>query len=317
MDSLPDQRIEALPGATRREAYWKIEALCYLRRQRTYSEHEIAKKAEFVSVEAMYHNLKTWGLTGLLPPEKQEETPRPKVEKPDRKTRRTGAPEGVPDPNAAAELFNEVLDELRESVKMLENLSLVYQGKRFVGAYTFENTSWVFSRSNYSEQEWRKLCKQHGRNPYVESFTLEDVSSEHSTEAGPYPPRELAALVAAYALSGRPIESLLEVSYPEHSPADVEKINKLVYETQSQGSKDGLLRTAQQLAAAAYGRKAGQGAPFELPSEKVQLARYITKRRQAGVEDEEIHQAILDSGRRLSKEDCASLAELGYRFPNT
>jgi hypothetical protein len=43
MDSLPDQRIEALPGATRKEAYFKIEALCYLRRQRTRSEHEIAE----------------------------------------------------------------------------------------------------------------------------------------------------------------------------------------------------------------------------------------------------------------------------------
>jgi hypothetical protein len=109
----------------------------------------------------------------------------------------------------------------------------------------------------------------------------------------------------------------LEVLYPEYSQADVEKINKLVYETQSQGSKDGLLRTAQQLAAAVYGRKVGKGAPFELLPEKVELACYITERREDGAADEDIHQAILNSGRRLCKEDFAWLANLGYRFPDS
>jgi hypothetical protein len=311
MESIPEQHIETLPGATRKDVYNRIGLICVGRRERL-DEDKIAKRAGFVRPEAMYHQLKTWGLTGLLPPEKQEEAPRPKAEKPDRKTRRTGAPEGVPDPSSAAELFNEALDELREAARLLENLSLVYQGKRFIGAYTFESTSWTFLRSSYSEQGWRELCKQHGRNPYVQSFSIDDVSSEHSTEAGPYPPRELAALIAAYALVGRPIEPLLEVLYPEYSQEDVEKINKLLFDTQYQDSKDGLLRTAQQLAAAVYGRKTGKGTPFELRPEKVQLARYITERRQAGVEDEEIHQAILDSGRRLSKEEFASLAELGY-----
>jgi hypothetical protein len=90
VDSLPDQRIDALPGATRQEAYWKIEALCELRRRSVYPEREIAQRAGFGSTEAMYHQLKIWGLTGLLPPEKQEETRKPKVEKPDRKVHISG-----------------------------------------------------------------------------------------------------------------------------------------------------------------------------------------------------------------------------------
>jgi hypothetical protein len=113
VDSLPDQRIDALPGATRQEAYWKIEALCELRRRSVYPEREIAQRAGFGSTEAMYHQLKIWGLTGLLPPEKQEETRKPKVEKPDRKVHISGEPEEMPDASAATELFDEVLDELK------------------------------------------------------------------------------------------------------------------------------------------------------------------------------------------------------------
>lgn len=79
MDSLPEQRIESLAGATRKESYWKIEALCFLRAHTALSEDEIAENAKFGSAEAMHHQLKTWGLTGLLPPEKQEEIPKPKV----------------------------------------------------------------------------------------------------------------------------------------------------------------------------------------------------------------------------------------------
>jgi hypothetical protein len=130
MDSLPDQRIEDLPGATRQEAYWKLAVLSELRRRR-YSEHEIAKRAEFGGVEAMHQQLKTWGLTGLLPSEKAGEEP-PKAKRPkarqEHKARSSGPPEEVPDASAAAELFKEALDQLRGQVELLEHLSLVYQG---------------------------------------------------------------------------------------------------------------------------------------------------------------------------------------------
>jgi hypothetical protein len=136
MDSLPDQRIEALPGAFRKEAYWKIEALCLLRKRRTYSEHQIAEKAGFGGVEAMHHQLKTWGPTGLLPLENEGEVSKPKVSgaNPERKARGSSPPEEVPDARAAMGLFKEMVDELRGTVELLEHLSLVYQGKSFTGA---------------------------------------------------------------------------------------------------------------------------------------------------------------------------------------
>jgi hypothetical protein len=285
MDSVPDQRIEALPGAVRKEAYMKIEALCYLRgRSRTYSERQIAEKAGFGSVGAMYHQLKSWGLTGLLPPEKQAESPKPKTidSKPKQKARSSGQPQELPNASAAAELFDEMLDELRGTVRLVEDLSLGYQGKRFAGMYTFEGGDWTFQRSSYSVQGWLELCRQHGQDPDVESFSISGVTSNHPTEAGPYPPREVVVLIAAYALADRPIEPLLKVLYPEHSEADIEEINKLLHETKfAGGSQNGLRRTAQQFAAAVYGRKVGKGAPPEQPARESArehlLACHITK----------------------------------------
>jgi hypothetical protein len=76
MDSLPDQHIDSLPKDAREDAYWKISAIGVLRGKRL-PEDEVAKKAQFDSVEDMYFRLKRWGLTGLLPPERQEELPKP------------------------------------------------------------------------------------------------------------------------------------------------------------------------------------------------------------------------------------------------
>jgi hypothetical protein len=137
------------------------------------------------------------------------------------------------------------------------------------------------------------------------------------TEAGPFPPREVVVLIAAYALAGRPIEPLLELLYPEHSQADIEEIKKLLHKTQYKDGENGLLRTAQRFAAAVYGHKVERGAPAEQPAGEHLLACYITERREAGVKDEMIHQDILNSGRELSKEDFTRLAKLGRRFPTS
>jgi hypothetical protein len=322
MDSVPEQHIDSLPKHNREDAYWQISTVCYLRGQ-GWEDEEIVNKARFDSVEDMYFRLKRWGLTGLLPPERQEELPKPTAfgAEPKQRSRGSGPSEEVPDASGAVDLFDEMLDELRGTVRLVEDLSLGYQGKRFAGMYTFEG-DWTFPRSSYSVQRWQELCRQYGQNPNVKSFSISGVTSNHPTEAGPYPPRELVMLIAAYALSGRRMEPLLKVLYPEHSEADIEEIDKLLYETKfAGGSQNGLLRTAQQFAAAVYGRKVGRGAPPEQPPEQSArenlLACHITKRREAGLTDEEIHQEILDSGRELSSEDFARLAKLERRLPTT
>jgi hypothetical protein len=145
------------------------------------------------------------------------------------------------------------------------------------------------------------------------------LPSLHPTEASPYPPPELVALIAAYALLGRPIEPLLEVLYPKHSQVDIKEIYKLLYQTQSPKTKteNGLLRTAQQFAAALYGHKVERGNRGKSPAGDEVLAWYIAQRRKAGLKDEEIFQEILSSGRDLSKEEFNRLANFRRQFPNT
>jgi hypothetical protein len=293
MDSLPEQRIEALPGATRQEAYDRIGLIC-VGRSKGYKEHEVAEKAGFGGAGAMDHQLKVWGLTGLLPPEKAgEESPkakRPKASQ-EHKARSSGPPEKLPDASAAAGLFREALDQLRGQIELLEHLSLVYQGGYFTGTYTFED--------------------------YWPDFSTEGpLPSLHPTEASPYPPRELVALIAAYALLGRPIEPLLEVLYPKHSQANIKEIYKLLYQTKTPKTENGLLRIAQQFAAAVYGHKVERGTRGESPANDEVLAWYITQRREAGIIDEEIFQEILSSGRELSKKEFNRLANFRRKLPN-
>jgi hypothetical protein len=318
MDGLPDQHIDALPKPNRGDAYIQVGTVCAYRSQ-GLPEVEIAKRAKFSSVEDMHFRLKRWGLPGLVPLEKAGKEP-PKAKRPkasqEHKPHSSGQPEEVPNPSAAAGLFKEALDQLRGQVELLEHLSLVYQGGYFAGTYTFED-SWVWPPSRSSEERWQELSKQ-DKDPGTEGISVRATSSNHPTEASPFPPRELVALIAAYALLGSPIEPLLEVLYPKHSQADIKEIYKRLLQTKSPKTKteNGLLRTAQQFAAAVYGHKVERGARGESPAHEEVLAWYINQRREAGIKHEEIFQEILTSGRELSKKEFNRLANFRRRFPN-
>jgi len=276
MESMPEQHIEALPGATRREAYERIGLISVLREQRTYSEHELAKKAGFGGAVAMYQWLKAWRLSGLIPPDKQEGIPKPKAKKPGPSARTSSPPEEVANANAAADLFNDALDGLMRVVEKLEDLDFSYQGKRFAGSYSLTGR-WTFLRKSYSEQGWKEICEEYGQDPQVESFSVDGLSGSESLGVSPYPPRDLVVLIAAYALSDRPLELLLEALFPGYSQENLEEVRELFYQTKRQDGKDGLRRTAEQFAAAVYGRKVGKGIRPEESPEKHKLACYINR----------------------------------------
>jgi hypothetical protein len=263
----------------------------------------------------MYHQLKAWGLPGLLPPEKQEEALKPKAEKLGPKN--SGPPEEVADASAAADLFRDALEGLARVVEKLEDLDLSYQGKRFAGTYRLSGR-WTFLRKRHSEQVWKELCEEYGQDPAADSFSVDGQRGWASLGVSPYPPRDLVALIAAYALSDRPLEPLLEALYPKHSQKDIEEVKTLLNQTKSENSRrDGLRRTAEQFAAAVYGRKVEKGAPSPESDQKQKLACHITARREAGAPDEKIFQGILDRGYELSREEFDRLARLGLRFSDT
>jgi hypothetical protein len=70
---------------------------------------------------------------------------------------------------------------------------------------------WVFLRRSYSEKGWKEECERYGQDPDVDHFYVDNLPSKHPLGASPYPPRDLVVLIAAYALSDRPVEPLLEV----------------------------------------------------------------------------------------------------------
>ena len=111
-------------------------------------------------------------------------------------------------------------------------------------------------------------------------------------------------MIAAYVLADRPLERLVESLHPNPSEADWDKIRSLSYARRRKGGpdKDGLIRTAEQLATAVYGGVVGQGAPPPDVSPVEQaLAFRITEGREAEVPDETIYDEMRHV--RLTKQE--------------
>jgi hypothetical protein len=120
MDSLPEQHIEKLPTATRDDAYSKIGKVFLLRRDGSEPEDEVAHRAGFGSAAAMHHQLRVWGLAGLLPPEDEEQPQKARAPKGggERKGRGGGKGGGgkaqeLPAAADAGGLFRSAIDRLK------------------------------------------------------------------------------------------------------------------------------------------------------------------------------------------------------------
>jgi hypothetical protein len=137
VDSLPEQHIEYLPGATRKDAYDKLTTLCWARGQR-WSEQEIAEKLGFNSPDAMYRQLENWRLLGLVPPEKAPpEALGAQTAKPKRKARSSeDGGEELPPAARATEIFRVAIWTLEADLEYLQHHREVLQGNSFVQTAT-------------------------------------------------------------------------------------------------------------------------------------------------------------------------------------
>jgi hypothetical protein len=315
--------MRGLSGPERREALLKIGLLCRLRSELRYSEEEIATKLGFGSVEAMHTQLGHWGVPNWIIYGNQavtESAPSTTAQT-NRKGRSSSQAEEVPPASSARQLFNEAIDVLTRAAENLEHLTQSFQGGRFVGTYVDKDPVY-FPRERFSSDEWRKLCELHGHDPDAEGFLAHGLITKNPIGASPTPPRPLVMLIAAYALADRQIEPLLEALHPEPSQADRERIRFLLYARKRKGGpdRDGLLRTAEQLAIAICGGKIRGAPPPDVPAVEHALACRITERREAGTPDEEIYQEMRHVGlsrNELTKEEFYRLANLRLRYPET
>ncbi len=107
MASLPEQHIERVCQERRAKKLMKSSGCCASYAPKAYQKVR-AREVRFYSAESMHHQLRLWGLAGLLPPEMAEQFPETKAPeaRDDRKARgRRGETEELPPAADTRELF--------------------------------------------------------------------------------------------------------------------------------------------------------------------------------------------------------------------
>jgi hypothetical protein len=212
------------------------------------------------------------------------------------------------------------------------------------GRFVVEREEWKYwwlGREDFSEEEWRRLCEEHGVDLEVdevpvtitptggrfvelkrESFLEEEWSrfcEEHDVPPDAYlirfalrdnrtligasrvPPEPLSALVGVYVLGGGSLEELLGALHPNPATVDRERLGKIVHRLQRE---NGPLATLVR----GGNPKTGRG-PEKLSATEHQLAVYIKRRRSEGAADERILREI----RKGSTGGCGTHDPLALR----
>jgi hypothetical protein len=304
--------VHSLTGQAKKEAHERVAIVCLLRGDGNYSEEEIADKANFGSVEAMHKQLGNWDLSGLLPKRAEGSNQQPKQKKAKAGTRDVGME--LPRPVAATALFEEAVDALYRIVEDLEHYRLVRKDGRFINTWIDNESAAYFPRSSFTPERWRELCETYGHDASSEGFTLLNAGMKDPTGGGRYPPRPLANLIAVYALLERDMSALLQVLHPDPSSVDSTRISGLLYKNKNDHDRDGLVRTAEQLAELVCGGDGRKGAPVGYLSAREQnVACSITEYREQGWSDEQICEHYAPLG--FSRKRVLELGQLGLRWP--
>jgi hypothetical protein len=286
--------------------------VCLLRGVGNYSEEEIAEKANFGSVEAMHTQLGNWGLSGLLPKRAEDSSQQPKQKK--AKAGTQDAEMELPRPVAAAALFEEAVDALHEIIEDLDHYRLVRKNGRFINTYVDNDSAVYFPRSSFSPERWKELCETYGHDASSKGFTLLNAGMKDPTGGGRYPPRPLVNLIAVYALLERDMPALLQMLHPDPSRADGTRISGLLYKNKHDHNRDGLVRTAEQLAELVCGGDGRRGSPVGYLSGREQnVACSITEYREQGWSDEQICEHYAPLG--FSRKRVLELGQLGLQWP--
>jgi hypothetical protein len=181
VDSLPDQHIEDLPTATRKDAYDKVAKVFLLRREGTDSEEEVAHKAGFGSANAMHQQLSAWGLAGLLPPHRDQsgkkavrsETAR------EHKARGSGPVTELPPAANATGIFQRAIEKLSVFLERLSLRNEQRQGERVVVTYAKPLLEAPEPGEDYGYLE--SLCKS--KNTKMLSVRFSALLTEGSAKA--------------------------------------------------------------------------------------------------------------------------------------
>jgi hypothetical protein len=304
----------------RKEAYIQIGMVCVFRSQ-GLSEGQVAKRAKFESVEDMYLRLKRWGLTGLLPPVAQVETPKRQATraKPERQARKLGPVKELPTAGNATELFKERLEALLRSAELLEHMDEGLHGRYFV-RQDVETATVLFSWEHLSEVGREALRKQHGPD-FNEDFVDPNALVKLPGGVALSPSETEAILIGVYALAGGDMDRLLDALHLDSSSVGAEtreEIRQCIEGFRPDDKKDGLKVLARQLATWVRGSEVRPGRRSGRSKADHAFACAITHLRNQGLSDEEIARKEAhrrkEDGISYTIKDIAELGDLGLSW---
>jgi len=211
-------------------------------------------------------------------------------------------------------LFEEAADALYEIIEDLAHYRLVVENGRFTNTWVDNETPTYFPRSSFTAEQWEDLCETHGHDANSNGFMLRGAGMKAPTGGSRYPPRPLVNLIAVYALLERDMPALLKALHPEPSSVERKRISGLVNKTKVADGRDGLVRTAEQLAELVCGGGGGRGAPAgDLSAREQNVACSITNYREEGWSDARLCEHYAPLG--FSRERVLELGRLGLRWP--
>jgi hypothetical protein len=322
MDSLPEQHIATLPAATREAAYRKVGLVFLSRREGIESEDEVARRADFGSAAAMHHQLRLWGLAGLLPPEDEEQVPTAKMpEARDEPKARGGGGEAEELPAAAGaiELFQAAIGRLKSDLAYVTYLEEALQDRRFVQTLYYPKEAGmhpdVYRREMLSHERWEELCAEQGQDPLSTDTLYVPVDRRFLAGASPFPAMQLVRLITVYLLcvarTWHDVEVLLERLHPASREPDVEKIKRyLTGETPRRDRDDALLPITKHLARLVRGGVVPPGRnPGRLDSADHTVARHIRDLKEQGVPEEDIRR-VLREEHKVPEDEISRLSKI-------
>jgi hypothetical protein len=303
-----------LSDEARQERLYKLERLCFLRSKGDVSEDQIAERLDFrnaldtYSAEAMYEQLKTWGLPDwVVKPDDDvaegTETTKERKASNERKASSGGDVKELPAAEQAEPLFRADLDRLTYYLNEIPDLKEHLQGKLFV------SSSWVgedweeYYREEYTEHDWKRVCRDFGVDSAQEAFRV-PISPYIHRGAGPLPWEGLSILIALHALMNEKVDRLVNALHDDPASVNLEEL----YERKGRdgGTKDGVVTTLKKSAAqlaeivrgseVSRGQKSGKALRLE-----VHIALAIQELKREGLSAEEIYRQLKE--RRLVDEE--------------
>ena len=278
------------------------------------SEEDVAHQLKFESPAALYRRLNQDGFpvcpvcghTPAKPSHCEERKGRRRQAR-----RGTGQAIELPPAKGAEDLFRQAIKNMERDLLLLDSRREVYREERFETVSDYPSASTTYYRDTIlllyedGEEQWRKLCEEHGQDPSIDHFFVPEAPATFPEGATQSPPEPLTELIALYILNGEPLDPLLEVLHPQPLEVNQERLRQAIGE---------LRLKAGQLATLVRGGSIRRGPPTgELSSTELGIARSISKRLREGTSEAEIYKLLNEQG--ISPQEVTRLKNLKIDSP--